>query len=102
MQVNVQDASEIVAERSAKYGPPHPNMAGTSQQIAGLLTQMLSNGQMRLVDCGSYQRVELSDWAAALFMATVKIDRMGTGVAHADNIVDAMNYLQFALEMQKE
>jgi hypothetical protein len=99
MQVNVQDASEIVTERSAKYGPPHPNMAGTSQQIAGLLTQMLANGGMMILPSG---QVILDDWAAPLIMAIVKINRMGTGKAHEDNVIDAMNYLGFALEMQKE
>ena len=99
MQVNVQDASEIVAERSAKYGPPHPNMAGTSQQIAGLLTQMLANGGMTILPSG---QVILDDWVAPLIMAAVKINRMGSGKAHEDNIVDAGNYLRFALEMQQK
>lgn len=89
---------EIVAERSAKYGPPHPNMAGTSQQIAGLLTQMLANGGMRINSRG---QVILDDWAAALLMVAVKLNRAGSGVAHADNLIDAANYWRFALEMQE-
>jgi hypothetical protein len=88
---------EIVQQRSTVYGDPHANMAGTSQQIAGLLTQMLANGAMRIDANG---QVSLDDWAAPLIMAAVKINRMGSGKAHEDNIVDAGNYLRFALEMQ--
>ena len=91
---------EIVQQRSGVYGPPHANMAGTSQQIAGLLTQMLANGSMRLVDCGSYQRVELSDWAAPLIMDAVKLNRAASGVHHEDSLTDAVNYWRFAMEMQ--
>ena len=93
---------EIQKTREATYGSPFPNMAGTSQQIAGLLTQMLANGSMRLVDSGGHQRVELSDWAAPLFMVVVKLNRMGSGVPHEDNATDARVYMQFVQEMQKE
>ena len=93
---------EIQNQRESKYGPWRANMAGTTQQIAGMLTQMLNNRSMRVIDSGGYQRVELDDWAAPMLMALVKLNRAGSGVPHADNFVDARNYMMFAEEMQKE
>ena len=88
---------EIVQQRSSVYGDPHANMTGTSQQIAGLLTQMLANGAMQILPSG---QVILDDWAAPLIMVAVKLNRAASGVHHEDNMVDAVNYWRFALEMQ--
>jgi hypothetical protein len=89
---------EIQKTREATYGSPFPNMAGTSQQIAGLLTQMLANGAMKIDPSG---QVSLANWAAPLFMVVVKLNRMGSGVPHEDNATDARVYMQFVQEMQK-
>ena len=90
---------EIQKTREATYGAWRANMAGTSQQIAGLLTQMLSNGQMTVSPTGV---VSLPSWATPAFMAIVKLNRIGSGVPHADNFADARVYMQFTEEMQKE
>jgi hypothetical protein len=88
---------EIVQQRSGVYGPPHANMAGTSQQIAGLLTQMHANGGMTIDASG---QVSLANWAAALLMVAVKLNRAASGVHHEDSLTDAVNYWRFVLEMQ--
>jgi hypothetical protein len=88
---------EIVQQRSGVYGPPHANMAGTSQQIAGLLTQMYANGGMTIDASG---QVSLANWAAPLIMAAVKLNRAASGVHHEDSLTDAVNYWRFVLEMQ--
>jgi hypothetical protein len=91
-------AEEVQKDRQSVYGNPYHNMAGTSQQIAGILTQMLANGQMKI---DAHGIVSLPGWAAPLLMAAVKINRAASGVPHDDNFLDAEVYLGFAADMQK-
>ncbi len=87
-------------ERQAKYGDFRANMAGTSQQMAGLLTQMFSTGVAKLAKDGT---VTLPAWAAALFMSVaLKGNRIAGGHFHGDNFDDASVYLAFVRTMQEE
>lgn len=90
--------SDLVRSRSGVYGDPLQNMIGTSQQIAGILTQALANGAMTIC-CG---KVELQPSIAPLIMVAVKLNRSASGIYHKDNLDDAENYWAFAQELQKE
>ena len=84
--------------RQSVYGPWYENMAGTSQQLSGLITQMLSNGAATYTD----GKFTLPDWAAALFMATAyKGNRIASGNFHADNFIDCAVYADMVKQMQK-
>lgn len=101
------NADKVHRERGAVYGDYRANMTGTSQQIAGLLTQMLAAGGMTVTRDGKPVDlrgcvVHLPAWAAPLIMGAVKLNRMASGVAHEDNVTDAVNYMRFALGMQAE
>ena len=86
--------------RQRSYGPWKANMAGTSQQMAGLLTQMFSAGAARIDADGI---VTLPPWAAPLFMAVaVKGNRIASGNFHADNFDDERVYLRMVEDMQRE
>lgn len=85
--------------RQSVYGPWVTNMAGTSQQLAGLLTQMLACGAAR-IDGGGV--VHLPDWAAPLFMTAVKLNRIAAGRFKADSFDDLLVYLDFVRVLQKK
>ena len=89
----------IHTERQEVYGPWAQNMIGTSQQIAGLLTQMYANGHM-LIDKEGI--VSISPWAAPLFMLAFKSNRMASGNHHADNFVDLKVYAEMVERFQRE
>lgn len=90
---------ETQQARESVYGDFTRNMTGTSQQIAGVLTQMYANGQMTISKSG---RVDLPEWFAPLIMGLcVKGNRMASGNHHEDNFVDARIYLDKAAEMQR-
>lgn len=89
--------NSIVDQRSSIYGDPLANMAGTTRQIEGILTQALANKQMCVCPDG---RVCLADWIAPLIMCAVKLNRAASGTPHQDNLQDAENYWAFALQLQ--
>jgi hypothetical protein len=92
------EQSTVHAQRQSVYGPFAANMAGTSQQLSGLITQMLANKQATY-EGGVFT---LPPWATPLFMVAVKLNRAASGQHHTDNGVDAGVYFDMALRMQRE
>lgn len=84
--------------RQSDYGPWRANMTGTSQQIAGMLTQMLSTGAAKIQNGA----ITLPPWAAPLFMTAVKSNRIASGHYKQDNADDAAIYAEFVMTMQRE
>ena len=83
--------ARVQAARESVYGPWSTNMAGTSAQLEGLRIQWE----------GANPGKPLPAWWAPLSMVLVKINRIGSGVYHADNFTDARVYLDFVEKMQK-
>jgi hypothetical protein len=88
----------VHSERQSVYGGYRANMTGTSQQLSGLITQMLATGAARFED----GVLHLPAWATPLFMVAVKVNRAASGHYHADNLTDAAVYFEMALAMQRE
>jgi hypothetical protein len=85
-------------ERQQTYGKWRLNMAGTSQQLSGMLTQMLATGAARYEN----GKMTLPDWAAPLFMKAIKSNRMASGYFKQDNYDDDAIYGDFVAVMQRE
>lgn len=85
------DLNALSSERQSVYGPWRQNMAGTSLQLDGLLSQYRANNP----------HDPLPTWWAPLCMVAVKLNRIASGNYHADNFDDLRVYLNFVEEMQK-
>ena len=95
----MSDVDTIQTERGKTYGPWRQNMTGTSQQIAGLLTQMYACGQIQVDADGIFT---IPDWTAPMILAlAVKGNRIASGHFLPDNYDDAEVYLRFVKEMQQ-
>lgn len=80
----------IHADRQSTYGDWEANMRGTSEQISGLLRnyESMNPGE------------PLPGWWAPLVMVAVKLNRIASGVYHADSFTDLRVYLSFIEWMQ--
>lgn len=83
-------SSDLRNERESVYGPWDQNMAGTSEQLRGILRQWES--------CNPGKDVPL--WFAPLAMVAVKLNRIASGRYHADNFADLRVYLDMVEQMQ--
>ena len=82
----------LPTERQGQYGPWEANMAGTSRQIGGMLTNYVA--------CNP--DAPLPDWWAPLCMVAVKLNRIASGRYKADNFDDLRVYLSFVERMQRD
>ena len=93
MTITKESLNEIVAERAPKYGP-----VKTSHQTVGLIWSALIENHYK---CKLQHPIP--GYMVALMMAALKINRASVKDGfQEDNYLDAMNYLQFAMDMQGE